>query len=271
MSYEVIALDMDGTLTNSQKVITDLTRKALIEIQEAGKKVVISTGRPDYSVLPFAKELQMDKHGGCIITFNGSRILNVETGEVIYNLPFDQEILKPICQMVKKYPDTDILTYFGPNLLSGIKPNKYSEKESWSNQMPILHAPDFPDAEKYAPLNCLFASGEPDVMLELWDEMALAFGDQLYLYRSEPYFLEIMPPGVDKAFAMEKLVEHLGLTPGEVICVGDGYNDVSMLKYAGLGVAMGNAHPGVQEHADYVTKSNDEDGIHYVVEKFMQE
>ena len=137
--------------------------------------------------------------------------------------------------------------------------------------MSILHAPDFPNPEKYAPLNCLFAGGEPEVMLELKEELEPLFGDRLYFYRSEPYFLEIMPPGVDKAFAMEKLMEYLGFSSEELICVGDGYNDVSMLKYAGLGVAMGNAHPGVQEHADYVTKSNDEDGIVDVLEKFMRQ
>jgi len=270
MSYEVIALDMDGTLTNSQKVITETTRKALIKIQESGKRVVICTGRPEYSVLPFAKELEMDRHSGFIITFNGSRILNVETEEVVYNLPFDQELLIPICEMVRKYPDTDILSYFGPNLLSGIQPNQYSEHESWSNQMPILHAKDFPNAEKYAPLNCLFAGGEPEVLFQLQKDIEETFGDQLYLYRSEPFFLEIMPPGVDKAFALEKLMEHLNLSVESLICVGDGYNDVSMMKYAGLGVAMDNAHPGVKEHADYITKSNDEDGIVDVLEKFMK-
>jgi Cof subfamily protein (haloacid dehalogenase superfamily) len=93
---------------------------------------------------------------------------------------------------------------------------------------------------------------------------------ELNIFRSEPYFLEIMPQDVDKAFSLAKLLEFMGLTRKQMICCGDGYNDVSMMRYAGLGVAMANAQPEVKKEADYITASNDEDGIAQVIEKFIE-
>ena len=95
------------------------------------------------------------------------------------------------------------------------------------------------------------------------------FRGYLNIYCSDPFFLEIMPQNIDKAFSLQKLLNSIGLTADEMICCGDGYNDVTMIEYAGLGVAMQNAQPLVREKADYITKSNDEDGVLYVIEKFM--
>lgn len=90
------------------------------------------------------------------------------------------------------------------------------------------------------------------------------------IYRSEPYFMEIMPRGVDKAAALERMLMSLGCTREETVCCGDGFNDISMLAYAGTGVAMGNAQPEVKAAADYITATNDEDGLVEVIEKFFR-
>ena len=92
----------------------------------------------------------------------------------------------------------------------------------------------------------------------------------LNIYRSEPYFLEIMPQNIDKAYSLQKLLSSIGLTADSMICCGDGYNDVSMIEYAGLGVAMENAQPIVKDTADFITKSNDDDGILYVINQFLR-
>ena len=95
------------------------------------------------------------------------------------------------------------------------------------------------------------------------------FGAELNIYRSEPFFLEIMPQHVDKAYSLGKLLEHLGLSKEEMICCGDGFNDMTMIQFAGLGVAMANAQEKVREVADYITLSNDDDGIVHVIDKFI--
>ena len=96
-----------------------------------------------------------------------------------------------------------------------------------------------------------------------------ALGRDFSVYRSEPFFLEIMPKGIDKAQSLERLLMKLGLKREEMIACGDGYNDLSMIKYAGLGVAMENAVLPVRTAADHITASNNEDGVGLVVEKFM--
>ena len=96
------------------------------------------------------------------------------------------------------------------------------------------------------------------------------FHSQLNIYLSEPFFLEIMPQRIDKAHSLQKLLNSIGLTADAMICCGDGYNDLTMIEYAGLGVAMENAQPLVKESADFITKSNDEDGVLHVINEFMR-
>lgn len=92
----------------------------------------------------------------------------------------------------------------------------------------------------------------------------------LNIYLSEPFFLEIMPKNIDKAQSLQKLLNSIGLTANEMICCGDGFNDLSMIEYAGLGVAMENAQPIIKETADFITRSNDEDGVLHVIDTFMR-
>ena len=117
--------------------------------------------------------------------------------------------------------------------------------------------------------NKFLLTGEPAEIEKVRKEMISHFRGYLNIYCSDPFFLEIMPQNIDKAFSLQKLLNSIGLTADEMICCGDGYNDVTMIEYAGLGVAMQNAQPLVREKADYITKSNDEDGVLYVIEKFM--
>jgi Cof subfamily protein (haloacid dehalogenase superfamily) len=112
-------------------------------------------------------------------------------------------------------------------------------------------------------------SGEPEILAKLEKIFNDSIGNDLEVFRSEPYFLEIMPKGINKAKAIGILLDHLGYSKEELIACGDGFNDVHMVEYAGLGVAMANACEQVKTVADFVTKSNNDDGVAYVVEKFM--
>ena len=127
----------------------------------------------------------------------------------------------------------------------------------------FLEAIDFPVAK------CLIV-GEATRLAELEKIMHEALKDRMGVYRSEPYFLEFVPKGIDKAQSLAVLLEKIGATKDEMIAVGDGFNDLSMIKFAGLGVAMANAQEVVRQSADYITLSNEEDGVAAVVEKFMK-
>ena len=106
-------------------------------------------------------------------------------------------------------------------------------------------------------------------MKEIENIMERQFGDRLNIFRSDPFYVELLPKFVDKGTAVEKLTKHLDIPKNKVICVGDSYNDLPMLRFAGMGIAMGNAQSEVKETADFVTLSNDEDGVACVIKKFM--
>ena len=107
------------------------------------------------------------------------------------------------------------------------------------------------------------------ILAELEKEMYEHLKDRMGVFRSEPYFLELVPKGIDKAQSLAVLLKEIGLTREEMIAIGDGFNDLSMIQYAGLGIAMANAQEVVKENADFITLSNEEDGVAYAAEKFI--
>ncbi|HIY00197.1 MAG TPA: Cof-type HAD-IIB family hydrolase [Candidatus Dorea intestinigallinarum] len=271
MDYQVLVLDLDGTLTNSKKEITPETREALIDIQEMGKKVVLASGRPTKGVLPLAKQLHLSDYGSYILSFNGARITDCRSGQIMYNRYLPQDAPAPAFRLASSFAGegADILTYTENHIISGIQPNRYTLLESRINHMPILESSDF-TADIPRQINKLLATGEPEVISRMKDVMTTHFRSYLNIYCSDPFFLEIMPRGVDKAHALVKLLGSIGFSTRQMICCGDGYNDITMIETAGLGVAMANAQPPVRDSADYITKSNDENGVLHVINKFMR-
>lgn len=269
MEYQMLVLDLDGTLTNSRKELTEPTRQALLEVQKMGKKVVLASGRPVNGVLPLAQKLDLHKYGSYVLSFNGARITQCSTGEAIYNKTLPPEVIAPIYQFVQEFPGLDILSYDAETIISGIAPNEYTQKESFINKMDIRIVKEFPAALTF-PVNKLLIPGDPAALEQCMPKLKARYHGLLNIYRSEPFFLEIMPQHVDKAYSLQKLLNSIGLTAEQMICCGDGYNDVSMIEYAGLGVAMENAQSIVKDTADFITKSNDEEGILHVINTFMR-
>lgn len=268
MNYQLLALDLDGTLTNSKKEISAPTLEALIDIQKNGKKVVLASGRPIMGVLPLAKQLLLDEYGGYTLSFNGGRITDCRKDEIIYEKLLPEDVATPVFHIAKKYSGVDILSYRPDAILSGLKANEFTELEARINRVPIVHVENF--AEEIVPGNKFLITGEPDIIERIRLELARHFRSYLNIYCSEPFFLEVMPAGVDKARSLLRLLTAIGLSADEMICCGDGYNDVTMIETAGLGIAMANAQPIVKEKADYITKSNDEDGVLHVINEFLR-
>lgn len=276
MKYKILVLDLDGTLTNSKKEITKPTLEALLDIQKKGVKVVLASGRPTVGVLPLAKQLHMDEYGSYVLSFNGARITDCHTGEIVSNRLLPKNIYRPAFELAKKYAEygVDLITYDEASvgtdrIISGFKPNKYTQLEADINHIPIDMVDDLPSYVTWD-INKLLGTGEPEYIDRLRRDAIEYFGSDLGIYCSDPFFLELVSPGVDKASSMDILLKKLGLTREEMICIGDGYNDISMIESAGLGVAMANAQPAVLEAADYVTKSNNEDGVVAVIDKFIR-
>ena len=128
--YQLLALDLDGTLTNSKKEISRATLEALLDIQKQGKKIVLASGRPTIGVLPLAKQLKLDEYGSYILSFNGGQITDCKTGQLIYNKQLPDDIIPPLLHIIRKYSGVDILAYKEDVLLSGLHENQYTRLEA---------------------------------------------------------------------------------------------------------------------------------------------
>lgn len=266
MAYELLVMDLDGTLTNSEKKITPRTKDALLRIQREGIHIALASGRPTPGVMPVAEELKLEEFGGYILSYNGANVMKMDTKEVIYQDIVPEEFIEPLYQAALA-EQVGIISYSNSEIIAGTKTDKYMKKESAIIHLPIHEVDNFPAYIDF-PVNKCLMTAEGSYMETVLPRMQEKF-PELNIFRSEPYFLEIMPKNIDKAFSLSRLLEYMGITRKRMICCGDGYNDLSMIRYAGLGVAMANAQPEVKKEADYITASNDEDGIAQVIEKFI--
>lgn len=267
MSYKMIVLDLDGTLTNSQKKITERTKQALLKAQENGIRVVLASGRPTYGVMPLAKELRLAEYGGFVLSFNGAKVIDIRHNQIIFEKSLPSGRIHKIFELGHKYHAT-VLTYENEAIITENPYDRYVQKESAINKMPIREVVNLCDYIYFPLVKCLMV-GDSGHLAKIEPIVREELGVEFNVYRSEPYFLEVMPENIDKAYSLSKLLEHLHLTREEMVCCGDGFNDVSMIQYAGLGVAMENANEKVKEAADCITASNDDDGIAEVLERFF--
>ncbi len=267
MEEKVLVLDIDGTLTNSEKEISEATKRGIQTVLEHGHKVILASGRPTPGMRRYEKELELDKNGGYLLSFNGGRIVECRTGDVVYQRTLPSSIIPGLYEYAKQN-EVGLVTYFADNIISAFEPDEYVELESRINGMPVKVVKDFKHYIDFDVNKCLLtAPAEKAEVIE--KELQEKYKDIASVYRSEPFFIEVMPKNVDKATSLDRMLSSIGLTRDNAICCGDGYNDISMIKYAGLGVAMGNAQPAVKEAADYITGTNDEDGLVTVMEDFI--
>ena len=268
MKYKMIALDIDGTLASSEHKILPETKEALIKAQEKGLKVILASGRPTPGVINLAKELKLEEFGGFILSYNGGRITNVKTKEVIHEVFLTPEEAHEIYDFAKEN-NVNIMAYDGDDIITENE-DEYSQLESHINTMPLKLTDDFKKAVINQTIKTL-TTGNPEMLAEVEKKYIEKFGERFSVCRSMPFFLEVMPYGINKALSLGRLLNKLDLSPADLVACGDGFNDIEMVKYAGLGVAMGNATNEVKAVADYVTRSNDDNGIVDVLEKFVFE
>lgn len=263
--YKLIAFDIDGTLVNSKKEVTQATKEALHKLHEAGIHVVISSGRPYKGVL-----LNADLVGREIVPyvscFNGALVKEVATDDAVYAHELTNAELQRWVDLAQEH-DLDVHAHDDEYVLVQDKPkDQYVEVESTLNEMPIRTV-DFYDGEITAPKVMITAeSGKLDDFIATLDPELF---EKYSIMKSEPFFLEIMPKGVDKGEALAKLAESLDIEQSETMAFGDQANDLSMIKWAGCGVAMGNAIDDLKDNAQYVTASNDDEGIAKALEKLV--
>lgn len=260
---KLVALDLDDTLLNTELAISPSTAEAIHRAVERGVTVTLATGRMYSSALPYALELGLNVP---LITYHGALVKTSITKEVIYHRTIPLGLAQQIAKVIRN---------LGFHLNVYMNDKLYAESGNphiagYSNlaRVPHTEVKDIFAAIKHEPDKFLVIDEERklDGLAQTLRELV---GNTLHITKSKPYFLEITHPQATKGQAMDALVRYLGVQRSQVMAVGDSYNDLDMLEYAGVGVAMGNARQEIQQRADFVTSSNDEDGVAEAIYKFV--
>ena len=270
-SYDMLVMDVDGTLLTSQRTIGEATRNEIVKAQERGKTIAIASGRSIAGMRSIAANISLEKFGGYVIAYNGAVVLNCKTGEYVCNQIIDREWIAEIRQIARE-AQVGILAFEDTKkelIAEGVQ-TAYVENEAKVFGVSIREVTDFVKEITF-PVNKIQLVGEAEQMKQVEELMQEKFGDRLNVLRSDPHYVELLPKFVDKGAAVAKLIRHVDCKRDRVICVGDSPIDIPMLRQAGMGVAMENAQSPVKEAADYITGSNDADGIVTVIQKYMTE
>ncbi|MBQ7677374.1 MAG: HAD family phosphatase [Lachnospiraceae bacterium] len=264
-----VLLDIDGTLTNDEKVITPRTREALLKIQDAGVRLALASGRPDMGLYRFAKELQMDTHHGIFICYNGARVVDCQSGEELFSQSLSAEEAKAVLRHLQKFAVTPIIAkgeymhttdVFGCVIEYRGAPFNVVEYESRGNQYILCEHRDLAEWVDF-PVEKILTAAAPTYLQEHSGEMQEPFADTLSCMFTGDFYFEYTAKGVNKAKAIEEAYRRLGISREEMMAFGDAENDLPMIEYVGCGVAMANGADAVKEAADEVTLDNNHDGI----------
>ncbi|MEH7505280.1 Cof-type HAD-IIB family hydrolase [Neobacillus drentensis] len=266
MSYRMIVLDLDDTLLQDDHTISDRTKQALMDAQELGVKVVLASGRPTSAMFDIAKELLLKDYGSFILSFNGAKITNCQTGEELFSSTLPPKIVHHLFELSRR-EDVWIHTYVGDQIITEAG-NQFTNIEGEITGLDIVEVGSFVEAVSEPVVKVLMLK-EAAKLAYVEEKLQQELAGQLSVMRSKPFFLEFTEQGVTKGTSLSHLIQLLGIKREEVIAIGDSYNDLAMIEFAGLGVAMGNAPDDIKAKANFVTDTNMNDGVAKVVEKFV--
>lgn len=263
MGIKLIAIDIDGTLITPDKRVTPYVKEALRYVESRGIMVTLITGR----LYPTCKKysLELNLSGPCVI-YQGAMIIDPKTDEVLYEVRFSKDKALKIVRIARER-DLSLNVYMDQYTFYTEKPNKYSILDAELNEVEIQIVRDIEKIIEYDPLKLMFVD-EAHIISKLEEEFSSQDGD-LVAFTSLPQFLEIVNKKATKAEALRWIADKFNIKREEVMAIGDSHNDIPMIEWAGIGVAMGNADEKVKRVADFITLSNREDGVAYAIEKLI--
>jgi len=260
---KLLAVDLDHTLLNEEHAISRRNKEAITKAMSLGVNVMICTGRMFRSALPFAQALGLK---GPLVSYNGALVKDIATGRELYHEPLPADLAKQLLALARR---------------EKIHANFYYQDElyfeAWTREAEFYLAQvkvpwqEVGDLESFfpgPPTKLLFVMDEEKVK-EMWQRLGQEYQGRLNVTVSESRYLEFLSPKVNKGRALSALMDMWQLQQDEVMAIGDSFNDLEILRTAGLAVAMGNAPDPVKEAADFVTRSNREDGVAVAIEKYL--
>ncbi|MBU3110957.1 sugar-phosphatase [Clostridium lacusfryxellense] len=264
--YKLIAIDMDGTLLNDEKKISLANFQAIQQARENGVKVVLASGRPLVGFKRYLEELNLTSENDYAVAFNGALVQSAEGSKVISKLPLTLGDYKDLYKLSKEL-NVNIHALTEDSVISP-KDSEYTRQEaSWNGIPSEIIAVDDVDVNTTI-VKVMFVDKE-EIIEEIIKMIPEEVSCKYTVVRSAPFYLEFLNKAVNKGAGVAALAEKLNIKQEEVICIGDAGNDIHMIEYAGLGVAMGNAFPEVKKVANFITKTNEQDGVAHIINKFI--
>jgi hypothetical protein len=268
MAIKLVAIDLDGTLLNTAHEVSKENKQAIQAAKDAGIKVVLCTGRPLKGMIHILQECNLLEEGDLGITYNGGLVQWTHTGKTVSQITHTKEDVQVAYQLSQKMGMPlnliDLDHVYEPEYPKG-RESLYSTimkalpfKPIQMNKLPESLA-----------INKMVMCWHQDELDEAIASIPSEYHERFTIMKSRPNLLEVLPKEVDKGKGLAMLAEKLGLAREEIMGIGDQENDLAMVEYAGLGVAMGNATEEVKHAAQFVTKTNDEYGVAYAIEKFV--
>src|ERR1035437_6463364 len=263
--YKMLVLDLDDTLLRDDHSIPSRNKELLAEAQLKGVKVVLASGRPTQAMMQYAEELQLARFDSYLISFNGAVVTSLKNNEILFQKSLTQEEIHSLYDFSLEN-NVHILTYTDKGIVSETD-SEYIDVEVQLTNIPHHKVTSFKKEITHSAVKCILLE-EPTYLRQVEIKLKAERTD-LSVSRSKPFFLEVMPHGIDKAASIDFLVNLLDIKQSEVIAVGNAGNDLSMVQYAGLGVWVDNVSPELRHEADVVVASNENDGVAEVVERFI--
>ncbi|WP_255485613.1 Cof-type HAD-IIB family hydrolase [Sporosarcina sp. BP05] len=261
----MIAIDLDGTLLTDNLLISSNTVKAIQKAVEIGTIVTIATGRMFPSAKQFAQQLGINVP---LITYQGAIIKDVNEKEVMYERLIPPDIAQKLVDIARKKKIH--LQVYQDDILYGESENDKLISYAEEVMVPYTIEPDLGKIARHGFTKALFIA-EPDCLEILQGELRTLFGERAHIAKSKETYLEVTHPEANKGSALLHLAKKLGIDRSEIIGIGDNHNDFELITTAGLGIAMGNAVKELKDSADYISLTNNEEGVLHAIEKFILE
>lgn len=278
MTTQAIILDIDGTLLNDDKKISPETKKALITAQQNGVKLILASGRPTTGMHLYAEQLEMETYHGLLVSYNGAKVVDCQTKEELFNQTLTIAEGKAVLEHMKQFEvkvmiDKDDYMYVN-NVYDCYIPYKGEEiniiqYESRGGNFKLCEKGDLAAFLDYR-INKILTAGDPDYMQKNYQAMMAPFKNTLNCVFTADFYFEFTAKNIDKAKALDTVLTPMGIHTENIIAFGDGHNDITMVKYAGTGIAMDNAVPELKAVANSITLSNNKDGIAQVLNNFIK-
>lgn len=265
--YKLIALDMDGTLLNSDKTISERNKNAIKEARKKGVYVVLASGRPIDGLLNFLEDLDLISDDDYVLSYNGCLVQKSKSRDVISSVSINGSDLDYLYKLSKEV-GVNIHAFSKDRGLITPKNSKYTQYEADQNFITVKEV-SHDNLDLDEEIIKIMMIDEPDILDNGIKKLPKELEEKYSIAKSAPFFLEFFNKEANKGLGLELLAKHLGIRKEEIITMGDAMNDYPMISYAGLGIAMGNACDEIKEISNYVTDSNDNDGVAKAIEKFV--